>query len=87
MTYLITFACGGAVNKEDKPFDVPVPRIGANQKATVTISGKQPLNPETQGVERLAYKVTLNVGNNASNKVKESNTNNNEKCVVGYGLK
>lgn len=83
VTYLATFGCGGAVNPDNKPFEVPVPRIGANKKATVIISGKLPLNPDTSSVERLAYKLTLNVGTNISNKVKESNTNNNEKCLAG----
>ncbi len=83
VTYLATFQCGGAVNPQNKPFEVPVPRIGANKKATVIISGKLPLTPDTSSVERLAYKLTLNVGTNISNKIKESNTNNNEKCVPG----
>jgi hypothetical protein len=83
VTYLATYGCGGAVNPDNKPFEVPVPRIGANKKATVIISGKLPLNPDTSSVERLAYKLTLNVGTNISNKIKESNTNNNEKCVPG----
>lgn len=83
VTYLATYGCGGAVNPDNKPFEVPVPRIGANKKATVIISGKLPLNPDTSSIERLAYKLTLNVGTNISNKVKESNTNNNEKCLPG----
>jgi hypothetical protein len=83
VTYLATYGCGGAVNTGNKPFEVPVPRIGANQKVTVTITGKLPLTPSTSSVERLAYKLTLNVGTNISNKVKESNTDNNEKCVPG----